>query len=170
MSVTFNTQAPALMSLHACLMAFTWDVDTWLEKWSCGMNVLSSWKTLTYISHCDCARAFSAAVWKTGSGLQSWVHPSNRTSQVCSCARPPKKYDISHLKTERWRARRSAWRNSRRRRKPANPQRATCWPHVRERKQERELRWFAVWKEQAHCLYHPTHDNNIVQYLQCKQE
>lgn len=70
-------------------LKLTYDESSQSGKWSCGTNVIL--ETLTYISHSDCARAFCAAVWKTGCGQQRWVDLSNRTSHVCFDVRPPKK-------------------------------------------------------------------------------
>lgn len=59
-----------------------------------------------------------------------------------------------------WRTRQPAWLNSwggikkTKKKQPSKPtRRATRWPHAPERKQERELWWLGVWKEQESAVF-----------------
>lgn len=109
----------------------TYDESNQSGKWSCGMNVLSSWKhwrpSVTLTAPERFVQRFGRPVvdGKVGS------IPQIEGRRSVSAHAHPKKLTFHILKIARWRTCQPAWQNSRRG-KPANPQRATRWPRACE--------------------------------------
>lgn len=123
-----------------CLGSWHYDESNQSGERSCGMkaNVLSSWETLTSVSHFLCS-GLEERLWRA-----VWVDPSKWTPQVRFCARPHTQKKSWYFTFENcgWRTRQPAWLNSwggiKKKKQPSKPTKEQHADLTRERGNKKE--------------------------------